>query len=134
MSGPLAQARGKSAVSGGLSGLDPKLSQLPGQAVAVQAQPAGGLGKVAVGVGQHPGDEAPLELLAAVLEGDASGHHLVHETVEKLLHGLQAPGYRLSGCPVSRSKASRYFARVRSTTSAGSDGTGGCLFHLMASR
>jgi hypothetical protein len=52
----------------------------------VQAQPAGGLGKVAVRVGQHSGNEATLELLTAVLEGDPSGYHLVHETVEKLLH------------------------------------------------
>jgi hypothetical protein len=52
----------------------------------VEAQPAGGFGKVAVGIGEHPRDEAPLELLTAVLEGDASGHHLVHEPVEKLLH------------------------------------------------
>ena len=37
-------------------------------------------------------------------------------------------------CPASRRSASTYFSRVRVTTSSGSDGTGGCLFHLICSR
>src|SRR5262245_13126392 len=128
MSGPRSQARGgASAAARGLSGLDSKLSHLAGQAVPVQAQPGGRLREVAVGIGQHPVDEAALELLAAVFKGDASGHHLVHETIQEFFHGT-------NGLPVRRSNASKYFARVRSTTSAGSEGTGGCLFHLMASR
>jgi hypothetical protein len=65
----------------------------------------------------------------AMNERDAAFEHRLDEAVEVLAHG-----YRASSRPVSRRYASRYFARVRSITSAGSEGTGGCLFHLMSSR
>lgn len=38
------------------------------------------------------------------------------------------------GAPVSRAMASRYFSRVRSTTSGGSAGAGGVLSHAIDSR
>src|SRR6059036_983680 len=41
---------------------------------------------------------------------------------------------RMSSRPVRSWKASRYFPAVRSTTSGGSSGAGGALFHAMSSR
>src|SRR4029453_4910841 len=41
---------------------------------------------------------------------------------------------RMSSRPVKRSKASRYFSAVRSTTSGGSSGAGGALFQAISSR
>jgi len=43
-------------------------------------------------------------------------------------------GHHSSSRPVRRRNASTYFSRVFSTTSSGSDGTGGCLFQRMCSR
>ncbi len=76
---------------------------------------------------QHPDDEALLELVDGVLELDALVHHLFDQFVE-------AFGDHASSRPVRRRYASMYFSRVFMTTSSGRDGTGGCLFHLIASR
>ena len=47
--------------------------------------------------------------------------------------GRDIDSYAESGLPVSRSYASRYFARVRATTSAGSSGGGLFLSQPLAS-
>ena len=49
---------------------------------------------------------------------------------QPFVHGIR----RGRQSAVSRLTASQYFSRVFSTTSAGSAGAGGSLFHLMASR
>jgi len=113
-------------------------------------------GEVAAGLGQDPADEAALELAPTIVEVNAALDHLVDQAIQQFLHGLLGRAQACARCvpgpkpqpafdaaayvressawPVRRSKASRYFARVFITTSSGSDGTGGCLFHLMASR
>src|SRR5262249_6060688 len=107
--------------------LDFVLGHLAGEGVAVDAERVGGLGQAAVAVPQDAGNEPLFELLHGVLELDAPVDHLVDEF-------LQPFGDHWSSRPVSRRKASTYFSRVLATTSSGSDGTGGCLFHRIRSR
>ncbi len=96
----------------------------------MDAQLGGGVREVSVGVGQRSLDEPPLEFPAAVLEANPALHHLIDETQQQFSHGRVYCKSR----PVSRRNASRYFSRVRSTTSSGREGTGGCLFQRMDSR
>ena len=72
-----------------------------------------------------------LERLPAFVEGDPALDHLRYEPIQQVAEGVAA---HCRSRPVSRRKASRYFSRVRCTTSSGSAGTGGCLFHWIASR
>jgi hypothetical protein len=101
--------------------------------------------EMAVGFVENPADEPPLELAASILEGNAAGHHLIDQPYKELSHqrlrggliqrsALPYAAYTESWVPVRRSNASMYFARVRETTSSGSAGAGGCLFHVIASR
>ena len=87
--------------------------------------------EVPVGGVERPLDQPRLERLASFVEGDAALEHLGHEPIEEV---AEAVGAHSRSRPVSRRKASRYFSRVRRTTSSGNVGTGGCLFQRIASR
>lgn len=78
----------------------------------MDAQFGGGVGEVAVGIGQRSLNEPPLKFPAAVLEANPALYHLIDETQQQLSHGRVYCKSR----PVSRRNASRYFSRVRSTT------------------
>ena len=72
-------------------------------------------------------DEALLEFVHGIVELDAFFDHFFHEPFETI-------GNHCSSWPVRRRNASTYFSRVLATTSAGREGTGGCLFQRMRSR
>src|SRR5262249_10982143 len=107
--------------------LDLVLAHLAGQRVAVDAERVGGLGQAAVGFAENAGDESLLEFTHRVVEPHALVDHFFHEP-------LEAIGDHSVSRPVKRRNASTYFSRVLTTTSSGSDGTGGCLFQLIRSR
>src|SRR6188472_3714185 len=104
-------------------GLDLQVLDLAGQGVAMHPERIGGLAEVAVAAVDDFHDEAAVELARRILVVDAFLDHLGDQLVKQLVHAVT------SSRPVSRRYASRYFARVFWTTSSGSDGTGGCLFH-----
>ena len=87
--------------------------------------------EVPVCTGKRALDEPRLERLAALLESDAALQHLGDEPIEEVAKRVSG---HCSSRPVSRRNALTYFSRVRCTTSAGSTGTGGCLFQPIASR
>src|SRR3954451_6215881 len=109
------------------SPLDLVLAHLARQRVAVDAEDVRRLGHAAVRLAEHAHDEALLELAHGVVEPHALIDHFLDEPLESV-------GDHSSSRPVSRRNASTYLSRVFRTTSSGSDGTGGCLFHLMRSR
>ena len=74
-------------------------------------------------------DEPLLELADRIVELDAAVDHLFDQALEPIADHGQS-----SSRPVRRRNASTYFSRVFATTSSGSDGTGGCLFHRIRSR
>src|SRR6478672_9705899 len=98
------------------------LAHLAGERVAVHAQRAGGLRQAAVALAEHANDEPLLEFSNRIVELDAAVDHFLDQTLEPI-----ADHVRSSSRPVSRRNASTYFFRVFSTTSSGSEGTGGCL-------
>ena len=69
-----------------------------------------------------------LEFGNGILELNALVDHFVDQLFELVGNGHS------SSRPVSRVNASTYFSRVFTTTSSGSDGTGGCLFQRIRSR
>src|SRR4029450_11309559 len=99
------------------------------QSIAVHPEEVGCAAEIPVSFRQHTGDEAFFELALRIRVPDASGDHLVDETIEPFAHRDHS-----SSRPDNRRYASTYFSRVRATTSSGKDGTGGCLFHRMRSR
>src|SRR3954453_8408291 len=107
--------------------LDLVFPHLPGEGVPVHSQRFCSAGERAVATAQNAGDEALLELVDGILELDALVHHFFDQSVE-------AFGNHARSRPVRRRYASRYFSRVLMITSSGRVGTGGCLFHLIASR
>src|SRR4029077_10328015 len=108
--------------------LYPVLVHLPAQRVPMQAGHAGGFADVVVRFGERAGDEDTLELALGVVEEDAAVDHLLDEGRQVVAH------HHCRSFPVSSRYASMYFARVRWTTSSGSEGTGGCLFQPICSR
>src|SRR4030095_14450650 len=107
--------------------LDAVFDHLAAERIAVDAQLIGGLRQAPVALADPLRNKPLFELADGVVEADA----LVHHFLDKL---LQAFANHVSSCPVRRRNASTYFSRVFMTTSSGSEGTGGCLFHLIASR
>src|SRR5438552_1912258 len=103
------------------------LAHLPRERVAVHAERIGGFRQTAVAPPKDTDDEALFELVDRIVEPHAAVDHLLDEF-------LQPFADHSSSAPVSRRNASTYFSRVFATTSSGSDGTGGCLFHLIRSR
>src|SRR5262245_42608309 len=110
-----------------LSPFELVFTHLAGEGVAVHAEGAGRFGQAAVGLSEDPGDEALLEFADRIVELHAALDHLFDEPFEPI-------GNHASSRPVKRRNASTYFSRVFATTSSGSEGTGGCLFHLIRSR
>src|SRR5260221_441837 len=98
-----------------------------GQRIAMNAERVGRSRQIAFHFSKHLRDETLLELPDRVVEQHPFVDHLPEEPLEAIRN-------HASSRPVRRRKASMYFARVFSTTSSGSDGTGGCLFHAMRSR
>src|SRR6266487_944799 len=107
--------------------LDLVLPHLPGESVPVHPESIGGLRKAPGTLTEDARDEALLEFVHGVVELDASVHHLFDEPFEAI-------GNHRNSWPVRRRNASTYFSRVFATTSAGREGTGGCLFQRMRSR
>jgi hypothetical protein len=89
----------------------------------------GGIGNAPLRALQSVCDEDPLELRPRIFVAHTAIEHLLNERVELIAHGSYCRSR-----PDSTRNASTYFARVCCTTSSGSDGTGGCLFHAIASR
>src|SRR5207248_11332274 len=102
-------------------------SHFAGQRIAMDADRVGRSRQIAFHLSKHLRDETLLELPDGVVEQHPFVDHLLDEPLEAIRD-------HASSRPVRRRKASMYFARVFLTTSSGSDGTGGCLFHLMRSR
>src|SRR6516165_879401 len=102
-------------------------AHLARQRVAMDAQGICGFRQTAVALAEDPGDEAFFEFTDGVFELHAPVDHFVDKF-------LQTLGDHSNSCPVRRRKASTYFSRVLVTTSGGSEGTGGCLFHRICSR
>ncbi len=96
----------------------------------MQAEHLGRLAEVALAPLQGARDEQLLEFAAGVLIVNALVEHLRYQPLHLVAHG----GLYTSSRPDNRRNASTYFSRVRATTLSGSDGTGGCLFHLISSR
>ena len=90
----------------------------------------GRLAEVTVVLLEHLLDEPDLERATTLVERDVAMDHRGHQPIEEVPQGGAAHRSR----PASRRYASMYFSRVFMTTSSGSAGTGGCLFHLIASR
>ena len=91
----------------------------------MDAEHVGRTGEIPVGIRQDAGNEAALELATGIAEPDALLNHFFNQPFQLLVH---ADLYSRSS-PVRSWKACTYFSRVRSTTSPGRLGTGGCLFH-----
>src|SRR5687767_5728850 len=108
---------------------EPVFVNLPAQGVAVHPEKLGGLADVALDLLQGMTDEALLELTVGVVVADPFGQHLEHQLIQLVPHAHQC-----ISVPVRRLYASRYLSRVLATTSSGSVGTGGCLFHRICSR
>src|SRR5690348_8008175 len=103
--------------------------QLAAEGVAVHAERVGGAVERAIVAREHLRDEAAFELAMRLGIAQPLVHHLFDQAIE-----LVAQRHQSSSRPVRRRNASRYFSRVRATTSSGSEGTGGCLFQWIDSR
>jgi hypothetical protein len=95
----------------------------------MQAEQRRRLADAALGALQGAGDEQLLELAARLFVEDALVEHFLNQLFQLIPHA----GY-FSSRPEISVNASTYLSRVRRTTSSGSEGTGGCLFHAISSR
>ena len=93
----------------------------------MHTQRVGGFRQTSLSAAENADDESLLEFVHGVVELDATLDHFFDQL-------LQAFADHWSSFPVRRRNASTYFSRVLTTTSSGSDGTGGCLFHRICSR
>ena len=107
---------------------DPIFRDLPRDGVAMHPEQLGGVADIPFRSLQRAGDEHLLELASCIVVEDSFFEKFLYEPFELVAHGQR------SSRPDRRRNASRYFSRVRRTTSSGNEGTGGCLFQLMRSR